>query len=211
MWSWTNVIFEKMSQKCEQFSYEIFWGICLGFLVLNSPLTSLKHPSEGYQYGTLLDSYGRVGGLNWTMPSGSHRRPLNCACLAFRGRWLRCGVLHALILFLHHLEDLGSLLADVGRSLHIFGMDIIGGWGPCCAMFGFKGLRLKYGKASKMVPEAKGSRLEPKGYQKWAKGRPQCMIKPLRFQEHVLGGASLRKGCHSGATWPMFGSHFGAH
>ena len=31
-----------VSQKCEQFSYR-------GFLVLNGPLTSLKHPSEGYK------------------------------------------------------------------------------------------------------------------------------------------------------------------
>ena len=32
-------LFEKVSQKCEQFSYEIFGGIFLGFLVLNGPLT----------------------------------------------------------------------------------------------------------------------------------------------------------------------------
>ena len=41
---------KKMSQKCEQCSYEIFWGIFWGCWVLNGPLTSLKHPSEGYKY-----------------------------------------------------------------------------------------------------------------------------------------------------------------
>ena len=43
-----NVIFWKMSQKCEHIPYEMFGGILLGLLVLNGPLTSLKHPSEGY-------------------------------------------------------------------------------------------------------------------------------------------------------------------
>ena len=36
------------SQTCEQCSYEILWGIFFGFWVPNGPLTSLKHPSEGY-------------------------------------------------------------------------------------------------------------------------------------------------------------------
>ena len=37
---------EQLSQKCEQFLYEILLGICLGCLVLNGLLTSLKHPSD---------------------------------------------------------------------------------------------------------------------------------------------------------------------
>ena len=37
-----------MLQKCEQFSYGRFFLRLFGFWVLNGPLTSLKHPSEGY-------------------------------------------------------------------------------------------------------------------------------------------------------------------
>ena len=48
IWSWTIVMFWKMSQKCEQFSYEILLVRFFNFWVLNGPLTSLKHPSEGY-------------------------------------------------------------------------------------------------------------------------------------------------------------------
>ena len=47
IWSWKKCVclrfFDKKSQKCEQISYEIFGGI---LLVLNGPLTSLKHPLE---------------------------------------------------------------------------------------------------------------------------------------------------------------------
>ena len=32
-----------------------------------------------------------------------------------------------------------------------------------------------------------------------------CINKSLRVQEHVFGGASLRKGCHFGAAWPSWG------
>ena len=50
--------FQKMSQKCEQFSYGPFFRDLLGFGVLNGPLTSLKHPSEGYNVAEASpDSY----------------------------------------------------------------------------------------------------------------------------------------------------------
>ena len=48
-WFKTNVghvltCFQKMSQMCEQFSYELVVEMCWNLLVLNGPLTSLKHP-----------------------------------------------------------------------------------------------------------------------------------------------------------------------
>ena len=56
--------FEKMFQKCEQFSYEIFGVNCLGFWVLNGPLTSLKRPSEGYNVAE-ASLVGGVIGWDW--------------------------------------------------------------------------------------------------------------------------------------------------
>ena len=35
-------LLKKASQKCEQFSYDIFGGIFLRFWVLNGPLTKMK-------------------------------------------------------------------------------------------------------------------------------------------------------------------------
>ena len=71
----------------------------------------------------------------------------------------------------------------------------------------FKGRRPKHCETLEMIPKvSKGSQLESKGYQKWAKGLPKC-IKLWRETNDCQTTAGIQFWRH----FVDFGSHFGAH
>ena len=104
------------------------------------------------------------------------------------------------------LADLGRFLADLGRSWQIFGINLIGGWGPGFAIFGSK-INAKIMKK----------------HEKWGPEAPKMHQKSIKMRSGTLRAASWKQvGSRNALNWPGlvlfsgflaekwdFGSHFG--